>query len=820
MIPSFNNTPTCNPPGNFIAPNPFYKRPHEAEVSTEIPVEEHKSKKIDSKSHAQASSKGVDQTTTQVNREKRKQRIERTAQERFSCGILECEKIVTEMRYGPYRILLCTTHARYLNKWKRFVPSINTILKETNDYHIFNKPTFHAINALYWEFKEQYSNQRLRPEPSTEQKKRKATCTLERSAAVSPKLETPAAAMIVSVKEAAQIVFASPIESVAIPSTNVEKTKGADEDTSIELPQLKLQKQKSVDPEDKDYVRLNDSNEFELFLDKDTVRPIAKRLRIAREINEKPKLFVTEADKKFLNDLEKVKYNLVVKLYDLTRKYDIPHPLIVRSPKVALDDFQRLLEKSGSALVGQKQPPESLYHIKVKNKLERSFCVLHSNDDFYRLYVSNPNLFFFGSFVRNDKFTMEGKEAALFASAEHRMTVKKDKRKGKTTSFSIEETWDNKEAFVYSMRLLWTNIGNKLTKKNADGTDKNDDRIIGTHMLRRILTRNSNGCADWPPVVYKGLVHLIETLPGFPVTEELETIDPSGGFGGRIIARLATKKGTHTVFDPNTNLIPGYKKILTTLAPNSAVKVKMIMKPSEEMTAKDFAPNQLFHLAITSPPYFVQEIYSDEETQSSSRYPNVDAWINDYMCRTLFKIWKRLIPGGVIALNLADCTGVKKEVICEPILAFLKKLGLGYRGCIGRKAMTTYEPIWTFQKPVNNDRYSVYDLTFKGAENRSIENLSTQYRGWLKLPDEEKNWRRGFFLPKLWNSVLKYRMKAIDSGRNSLDVDREISHKLNVETSYLSGRLETVKKVKTWQVLSGKGEDVIEITEPQSLTLS
>lgn len=574
-----------------------------------------------------------------------------------------------------------------------------------------------------------------------------------------------------------------------------------------------------IDEEDRPYLRKNAFGEIEFFIEKTLVAPWQVKLRKTREVKKKKE--ITTSQELLLKDVEELKTTLLEKLWTLKEKYKISHPLIVKSVEHALADFRNLQLKEASAL-GLKNPkPQHIYFKEGKPK----FKTIHADEDFYKKFISNTGLVFTDCYIPNHLHSQQGKEAALFAQAEYRITVKK--QKSAKARMSLEETWQDKKAFTSAMRGLWMNIGSKQ-KKKKDGGDKTDDKIISTFMLRRILSRNSNSCADWAPSNYKGVVHLLKRLPGFCADHEIiQVLDTSAGFGGRIIGAMATEEvGVYVGADPNTALIPGYRKILEHLGPLTSTQVKLLIKPSEELTAKDFLPVQKFKLMMTSPPYGHLEVYSEEDTQSSSRYirkngriepsANLDQWIQFYMCRTLFKVWKRLEDGGVIALNLADITvNNRPHSICSPILSFLNQLGMDYKGCIGLQFFNSFEPIWIFQKPFGNrNKYQVYDLTFKSAETRSLSSLTEQYHRYLALPKEERAWRIGFFYPKILNSLLKYRTHAIAAGNAPELVDTEMSESLGMDKTKLNSIFNSVFKTKSWQVIMGKGKDLVERTEP------
>ena len=64
-------------------------------------------------------------------------------------------------------------------------------------------------------------------------------------------------------------------------------------------------------------------------------------------------------------------------------------------------------------------------------------------------------------------------------------------------------------------------------------------------------------------------------------------------------------------------------------------------------------------VVFSSPPYFVQERYSDDAAQSWKRYPDEESWLNGFMGTTLDNCAYCLKPGGVLAINIANVSSYK-----------------------------------------------------------------------------------------------------------------------------------------------------------------
>ena len=85
---------------------------------------------------------------------------------------------------------------------------------------------------------------------------------------------------------------------------------------------------------------------------------------------------------------------------------------------------------------------------------------------------------------------------------------------------------------------------------------------------------------------------------------------------------------------------------------NLDVELHMLGSETEEMRAA--LPKGGVDAIFSSPPYFGQEEYSDEPTQSYIQFPTPDAWLNGFMRMTLDNCAYALKPGGILAINIAD----------------------------------------------------------------------------------------------------------------------------------------------------------------------
>jgi len=188
-----------------------------------------------------------------------------------------------------------------------------------------------------------------------------------------------------------------------------------------------------------------------------------------------------------------------------------------------------------------------------------------------------------------------------------------------------------------------------------------------------------------------------------------DILDFSMGWGDRLAAfHSSSSTKSYIGVDPNSILHKKYKaqdKLY-----NTGKKTKFICLPSEEVDYSKISVDFVF----TSPPYFNQERYSTEPTQSWIRYGNyLNDWLKKFLFPTLEGCWSCLREGGRILINISDFYNRKGHLqVCRPMLEFMEKLGANYEGVIGyrmtkRVASSNWhgndnvvycEPIWIWVK--------------------------------------------------------------------------------------------------------------------------
>lgn len=134
-------------------------------------------------------------------------------------------------------------------------------------------------------------------------------------------------------------------------------------------------------------------------------------------------------------------------------------------------------------------------------------------------------------------------------------------------------------------------------------------------------------------------------------------LDPSAGYGGRLFGFLASGLNAHYIgIDPSSKSCQGNQDMAGFFGRDETVD--LLCEPFEDVCLDDYPP---FDLAFTSPPYFKKEVYSDEDTQSSARYPSYRIWLDCFWFTTIHKVFEHLRPGAYFIVNIQDVT-IKSKI--------------------------------------------------------------------------------------------------------------------------------------------------------------
>jgi hypothetical protein len=169
-------------------------------------------------------------------------------------------------------------------------------------------------------------------------------------------------------------------------------------------------------------------------------------------------------------------------------------------------------------------------------------------------------------------------------------------------------------------------------------------------------------CNSFNPII---IINFIKRY--FKEWKNVNLLDPSMGWGDRLLACLALGIKSYTGFDPNLKLHPYYNEIKKM---NTTTKTRFI---PDKFSSKKL--NTKFEIVFTSPPFFNFEIYKYSEEDNSGSYYT---WLNNMYNPYLNDMIKSVNVGGYIGIYIDNIgkfkTADDTNKILSSKLTFVEKL--------------------------------------------------------------------------------------------------------------------------------------------------
>lgn len=164
------------------------------------------------------------------------------------------------------------------------------------------------------------------------------------------------------------------------------------------------------------------------------------------------------------------------------------------------------------------------------------------------------------------------------------------------------------------------------------------------YMTMQIGVNGTQYVNEFPPHLAR------DTARRYGLGREHKILDPCAGWGGRMLG-FSIVAGSYTCYEPSTLTAQGLKKLSEFIASvNHSFDTDINCLPYED---SDEIENH-YDFAMTSPPYYDTERYSDEETQSCVRYQTFDAWCEGFYLPLVDKTMRQLKPGRPFIINIGD----------------------------------------------------------------------------------------------------------------------------------------------------------------------
>ena len=139
-------------------------------------------------------------------------------------------------------------------------------------------------------------------------------------------------------------------------------------------------------------------------------------------------------------------------------------------------------------------------------------------------------------------------------------------------------------------------------------------------------------------------------------------LDVCIGWGGRMLGSVAVDDVEYTGIEPFTKTYQGLMKIKN--------KLKLYRATIYNDVAENVLPtleDNSFDLALTSPPYYNLEIYSDEATQSH-HYGTYEDWIDNFLKPVVYGVTDKLKDTGVSCWSVKNFKTDKKYNLFDDVV--------------------------------------------------------------------------------------------------------------------------------------------------------
>ena len=243
----------------------------------------------------------------------------------------------------------------------------------------------------------------------------------------------------------------------------------------------------------------------------------------------------------------------------------------------------------------------------------------------------------------------------------------RDKKFLKITDYFSEECRVECNFSNYISPLEYYKLNKETVLKNLENVEDYDtvDDYIFKYGPRMI-------CSNFHLVVCTSVLNFFKSK---------RWLDPSAGWGDRLISAINYGECEYRATDPSACLQEKYSEMINALALDND-KYRITQEGFEEANIE----KNYYDLVFTSPPFFDLEKYTNEPSQSHIKYNTLEDWVINFMYPLLRKSFRALVQNGHLCLYISDNVGSKIKYV-DRVKDYLKIIkGLKY---VGKIAWTT-----------------------------------------------------------------------------------------------------------------------------------
>lgn len=189
---------------------------------------------------------------------------------------------------------------------------------------------------------------------------------------------------------------------------------------------------------------------------------------------------------------------------------------------------------------------------------------------------------------------------------------------------------------------FYENNYNQVVTKALELQSKDMNGLPYRHWLREAVYMLIPECNAFKASVTKAFLKYIGSRA---------VLDPSAGWGDRLLGAAAGGINTYHGVDPNPLLRNAYDQMLNFIRQHGVGQNFFVI--TEDFLQINLGSNT-YDTVFTSPPFFDYEIYVDDVKQSITGRNTIEDWTTQFLYPYLNKAWNALVPGGILALYISD----------------------------------------------------------------------------------------------------------------------------------------------------------------------